>query len=61
MGKWHAQNKLWKIDIGVNVFGSGFFTCLNSSVPIQDCSVHLSLLKGAKQTSLNQNISPKHG
>lgn len=60
IGKWHAENELWKIYIQVNMFGKTFFHLCKFLCTNPGLQWSVSLLKGSKQASLNQNISPKH-
>lgn len=60
IGKWHAENELWKIYIQVNMFGNTFFHLCKFLCTNPGLQWSVSLLKGSKQASLNQNISPKH-
>lgn len=60
IGKWHAENELWKIHIQVNVLGNTFFHLYKFLCTNPGLQWSITLLKGSKQTSLSQNISPKH-
>lgn len=53
IGKWHAENELWKIYIQVNMFGNTFFHLYKFLCTNPGLQWSVSLLKGSKQASLN--------